>query len=823
MLTIHYHRYDGNYDGIALWTWDRTGQQNPSEQDLEPVRWDDYGACFELNPDEYGINRHWHEIGFVARLHKDWNHKDGEDRYWSPDMGHAIWLVGGDPDIYTERPDTSPQVQAAYVDSPRLLTIRLSHGIELGRLVPRSFQIRSGSGTTFHVTTVRALDAHAGKARLLEVYTEEPLDLRFRVVVQVEGYRPSNALPRNILFDREKYYCDMELGAIHAPEATTFRVFAPSAESVEVLLYSSATATQPHASHAMNPIGSGVWEVRVPGDLHERHYRFGVRCDGELGGRRDVVDIHARSLTGHDGHGIVLDLRKTDPAGFRPVQRPATIEAHTDAVIVEYSVRDFTRDQTSGVPSTERGKYLGFARRGTTVPGTTIKTGIDHLVELGVTHVQILPIHDFDNREDSDEYNWGYMTANFSSPDGWYSSNHRTSCRVAELKTMIKALHDAGIRVIMDVVYNHTSPTSTFEAIAPRYYHRRREDGRLWNGSGCGNEFHSEAPMARKFIVDSCLYWVREYGVDGFRFDLMGLVDIATMQEIRSRLQQIDPTLLLYGEPWAATGPEGTGIGRVTYKDVVAGTGIGAFNDQFRNALKGSPDGDESGYVQNGSARDGVKKGIQGSIHDWARQPYEAIQYATCHDNLCLFDKLELSAPEADEPVRLQMQCLTNGVLAISQGIMFLHGGEEFARTKHGNHNSYNAADSINAVNWLRKKKYQFVFDYTRAMIALRRAHPVFRLRTREEIERRLSFRDDWCPTPHCIAVRLDGHDLPGETWKEVLVFINPEAKDLEFPLPAGNWNVHAQGVLASVEAKLLTVCDRVPVMSRSLLVVARS
>jgi pullulanase len=656
---------------------------------------------------------------------------------------------------------------------------------------------------------------------LLEVLVSDPIDMRYRVLALVDGYRPSNAVPRNVLFDREKFYRDVEMGAIYSPEATTFRVFAPAAESVDVLLYSSSTGVSPNEEFPMSSIGAGIWETKVSGDLHERPYRFGVRGDGDAITRHDAVDIHARALTGHDGHGLVLDMRRTDPPGFRPIVRPANIKSPTDAIIVEYSVRDFTRDLTSGVPADLRGKFLGFAERGTTAPGTSISTGIDHLVELGVTHVQILPIHDFDNREDSDEYNWGYMTANFSSPDGWYATDHRCGVRVTEAKAMVKALHDAGIRVIMDVVYNHTAPTSTFESIAPRYYHRRHEDGRLWNGSGCGNEFHSEAPMARKFIVDSCLYWVREYGVDGFRFDLMGLIDMATLMEIKVRLHEIDPTLLIYGEPWAATGPDGTGIRRITYKDVVAGSGIGAFNDHFRNALKGSPDGDEPGYVQGAGGRDGVKKGLQGSIHDWAREPGESIQYATCHDNLCLYDKLELSLPEEPEEELLELVMLTNGLLAMSQGVMFLHGGEEFARTKLGNHNSYNAPDSVNAVNWLRKKKYHAVFEYTRNMIAIRRQHPVFRLSSREQIERRLSFRDDWCPTTNCIAMRLDGKGLEGESWSEVLVLVNPEFKDHHFPLPGGVWHVYAQGHLASPQ-KLLSVTERIPTKGRSLVLLAR-
>ncbi|HNM46444.1 MAG TPA: type I pullulanase, partial [Candidatus Sumerlaeota bacterium] len=535
---------------------------------------------------------------------------------------------------------------------------------------------------------------------------------------------------------------------------------------------------------------------------------------------REAVDPHSRCNANLRGHGRVTNLRRTDPEGFRPVVRPATIEKPTDAIIYEISVRDFTSDPHSGVPKEMRGKYAGAALSGARLPGTDISTGIDHLVELGVTHVQLLPVQDFDLDEDRNEYNWGYMTACFNSPEGSYASNVYDESRVRELKQLIAALHKAGIRVIMDVVYNHTSPYAAFDALAPDYYYRQRWDGSLWNGSGCGNEFRTEAPMARKFIVDSCLYWINEFGVDGFRFDLMALVDLETLVYIRDSLRKIDPTLLIYGEPWAAQGPEGCGIQTLTTKHVLHGTGIGSFNDNFRNALKGSPEGGEQGYVQCGEGRDRIKQGIEGAIHDWAQHPADAIQYATCHDNLTLWDKLAASTENVSEEARVKMQMLTAGILAVSQGVMFLHGGHELARSKGGHHNSYNLPDEINRIEWERKQRFEGLFLYIRGMIALRRAHPLFRLATRGEVESRLRWRDDLCASPHSLIFEINGEGLAGETWKQALVVINPDGRDVQFNLPAGDWQVYAQGQLTGTSA-LFKASGTIFVPERSLVVLA--
>ncbi|MCC7391396.1 type I pullulanase, partial [Candidatus Sumerlaeota bacterium] len=308
--------------------------------------------------------------------------------------------------------------------------------------------------------------------------------------------------------------------------------------------------------------------------------------------------------------------------------------------------------------------------------------------------------------------------------------------------------------------------------------------------------------------------------VDGFRFDLMALVDLETLVYIRDSLRKIDPTLLIYGEPWAAQGPDGCGVQTLTTKHVLHGTDIGSFNDNFRNALKGSPEGGEQGYVQCGEGRDRIKQGIEGAIHDWAQHPADAIQYATCHDNLTLWDKLAASTESVSEEARVKMQMLTAGILAVSQGVMFLHGGHELARTKGGHHNSYNLPDEINRIEWERKQRFEGLFLYIRGMIALRRAHPLFRLATRGEVESRLRWRDDLCASPHSLVFEINGEGLAGETWKQALVVINPDGRDVQFNLPAGDWQVYAQGQLAGTSA-LFKASGTIFVPERSLVVLA--
>ncbi|MCB2156647.1 type I pullulanase [bacterium] len=818
-LTIHYHRYDGDYTRASLWTWDGLGEQEPESPEVMSSGRDDFGVVFKVDTSQYGVTGTDDDrIGFIPRLYQSWDHKDGSDRYWTEDMGYEIWLIGNDRRIYSEKPDISPKIASAFIDAADKMALVFSHPLNVKQVDPKNFSVEV-DGEEIAAVKARPVQPSAGQTFMVAFTLEKPIDITAEeVTAKAIGYRSSVAVPRKILMNAEYYYSDEPMGAVYSPDATTFRLFSPTAQGAWVVLYDERAGDAGRKEVPMESAGKGVWEATVAGDLAGRFYM--VQVDTKRFGKSpEVYDPSATNTTDLLGRGRITDLRKTDPEGFRPVKRPVYGDSPTDAIIYEMHVRDFTIAADSGVEA--KGKYTGFVEAGTHMPGNPeIKTAIDHLKELGVTHVQLMPPQDFDNDESDPVYNWGYMTCFFNSPDGWFASDYKNESKIREFKQMVQALHAADIRVIMDVVYNHTAPPSTFEQIAPGYYHRMKPDGSFWNGSGTGNEFRSEAPMARKYLLDSCKYWVEEFGVDGFRFDLMGLIDLETLQELRKEMDKIDPTILIYGEPWAGGTP---GLSRLTDKGVVSGTGLAAFNDHIRDAIKGSTEGTDGGYVQNGGRRDGVKHGIAGSISDWATNPTDSINYVTCHDNLTLWDKLKHSSPSASVEDLKQMQKLAFGILGVSQGTLFFHGGCEMLRTKDGVHNSYNSPDEINEIDWVWKKDNQDVVEYFKGIITLRKAHPIFRLKTAHEVRDRLSFTESALPVPTAIAFTLDGKGLEGEEWQKVAVFINPDARPQTFNVPSMDHGyVYALGDKVGTKP-LGSVNGSIEVPGRSLAIVASS
>ncbi len=588
-------------------------------------------------------------------------------------------------------------------------------------------------------------------------------------------------------FARRRYFDGhAELGAIYSPECTVFRVFAPSAERVKVVVADGLAGADGLAEHAMSPTGKGIWEATIPGDLEGKCYAYKL-TGPELDPDREVVDIYATCTQSDASRSLIVDLRKTDPPGFREshFDRPGPLAG---AIIYELHVRDFTMAASSGVR--HHGRYLGLTETGTHLPRhPAVSTGLDHLKALGVTHVQLMPVQHYDRRnvENDSTYNWGYMPVHFNSPEGWLASSAEGSAKCREFKAAVQTLHEAGIGVIMDVVYNHTSDRASFEKLVPGYYYRMDRKGGFANGSGCGNEFRSQSPMARKFILDSLKFWVREYQVDGFRFDVMALLDIDTMKQVRSELSAIDPGILVYGEPWAA-GP--SPLRKRSDKLRTRGTGIGAFNDGFRDAIKGERDDESPGFIQAGDRADDVRRGLAGIADDWPLAPADSVNYFECHDNLTAWDKLLKSVPDVADEVHQRMMRFGALILLTSQGAVFLQAGQEFCRTKQGHHNSYNSGDEINQIDWSRKLKYADVCDYFRGLIALRRRHPVFRLASREQVERRVIFRKP--PTPRCLVSRLRGRGLEGEPADWVLLLLNGESDETTFKLPPGRWAVHA-------------------------------
>jgi pullulanase len=786
LITIHYHRYDGDYDNPGLWTWDATPGSNQQATEVFEAGSDDFGLVFQIDRAAYGVGRPSERIGILPRLGGDWKGKDGVDKFWTPALGDNVYVIGALDALVAERPDTTPPVTAAYIDAVDRVTVQLGRPVD--EIVSDAVAITNDLGASSSVAAVRVV-TKPGETRsyTIEVTPASPLDVENHDYdVGVRGFTGTVRAAARGVPDRRDRMVDLgvELGAVYSPESTTFRVFAPSAKAMRVVLYSKATGEVGRRIVAMKPGKEGVWEAVVDGNLMGKFYSLGVSESG-TGWKDEATDIWATNTVDSGRRARITDLAETNPSDWEKARTGPKVASPVDAVIYEMHVRDFTIAANSGAK--KKGLYAGFAEEGTRLAGNPlIKTGLDHLVEFGVTHVQLLPVQDFSNDESRRSYNWGYITNNFNSPEGMYASDINDDSRIRELKLLIKALHERGIGVIMDVVYNHTGENAAFNTFAPRYYYRMLPSGAFSNGSGCGNEFRSESPMGRKFILDSVKYWAREYGVDGYRFDLMALIDLTTMKQVERDLRALNPNIMVYGEPWAAADSP---LEEPTNKQTIRGTPLGAFNDDFRNALKGLPDGGGTGFIQDGSSVDVIKRGIEGSWRIWTDGPAQSINYMTCHDNLVLYDKLKESMRGASEELIKETMKLGYLVLFTSQGVPFIHGGEEFARTKQGNSNSYEAPDSINEVDWSLKKKNADLYEYTRGLIALRKQHPLFRLRTREDVERRLNF--DESVNSGTIMFTLDGSEIEGETFKKVCVLLNSANKGhAEFKLPPGKWQV---------------------------------
>lgn len=541
-----------------------------------------------------------------------------------------------------------------------------------------------------------------------------------------------------------KTYSGTDLGANYTKSATTFKVWAPSASKVQVKLYKTGSDAETGAgvigTYDMTKDDSnGVWSVTQNGDLKGNYYTYLVTVNGKTNETRDV---YSKACGVNSKRSMVVDLDSTDPDGWANDTHKLFNE-QSDATVWEVSVRDFTLNASSGVDADKRGKFLGAAQRGTTLNGAgNVKTGIDYLVENNINCVQIMPMYDFGSVDETKGgQNWGYDPMNYNVPEGSFSSDpYHGVVRIKELKTMIKALHDAGISVIMDVVYNHTYNTtdSCFENTVPGYYYRMN-GSKFLNGSGCGNVTASDKKMYRKYMIDSVTYWANEYHIDGFRFDLMGCHDITTMNTIRTELDKVDKRIITYGEPWMADWGGGNGIANsaaaITDNAKSLNARVGCFDDKSRGALKGDVNDTSKGFIQGSTANDwGVKAGTMANVSSmWGNNynaPSQVVHYLSCHDNLSLWDKILKSNSSTDyngtNGTFLAMNKLAAAFTFTSQGIAFTQAGEEFARTKNGDHNSYNTGDEVNKMDWSRVVKYSNLVQYYKGLRQIRQVYSPF-------------------------------------------------------------------------------------------------
>ena len=587
----------------------------------------------------------------------------------------------------------------------------------------------------------------------------------------------------------------LENECVYTPEKTTFTFWSSVAEKMEVRLYTTYDASEFEVITLHEQEGD-YWTATIKGDQVGKFYTVCSYQGGEWG--QESPGIFAKAVSVNGQRAAIIDMQATDPEGWENDQRPAMTDP-TEVVVYETHMRDFTIDATSGIVN--KGKFIAFTEQGTkTAEG--LASGIDHLKELGITHIQILPMYDYGSIDettlDLNKYNWGYDPVNYNVPEGGYSTNpYDPATRIREAKAMIQALHAAGIRVVMDVVYNHTFSVEgcALGRVVPNYFYRMNEDGTYANGSGCGNETASDKEMMRKFMVESVCYWAREYHIDGFRFDLMGIHDQETMRQIRAALDEIDPTIITYGEGWAAMAPaypyEQLAMKQWTYTM----PRVGAFSDDIRNALIGSPFDHHRGFASgNTASRDAVRYGLV-AYPEWSGEPMQHVSYITCHDNYCLRDRIEAAAAVETEATKLRMNKLAQTTVMVSQGMTFFYGGEELFRTKQGIENSYQSPDSINTIPWENKQLYSDLYQYYCEIIKIRRQHKGFRLGTAELVKNHVELPET--NNEGLIIYRIK--DLQGiDTAASLIVLLNGTAETIDAEVPQATYTVLAHDAQAN-------------------------
>ena len=625
--------------------------------------------------------------------------------------------------------------------------------------------------------------------------------------------------------------------------AARFRLWAPSAEKVTLRIYDLDRGGAPSQEIAMTRAEQGTWTASIAPAPMGKYYTFSIYADGKW--LDETPGIWAKAVGTNGRRAAIIDLAATDPAGWDEDHGPELSNIN-DAVLYEMHHRDFSMHPTSGIVN--KGKFLALTEQGTTsVEGDS--TGIAHLKQLGVTHVHILPSYDYNSIDEtqlpSNGYNWGYDPQNYNAPEGSYSTNPANpAARITEMKQMIKALHDAGIGVVMDVVYNHTAENdgSNFSLTAPGYFYRHRPDGTYSDASGCGNETASERPMMGDFIVNSVKHWAKEYHIDGFRFDLMAIHDTATMSRVARELKEINPSIFVYGEGWTAGDSPLPPERRALKENVAKMEGIAVFSDDIRDAVKGHySDAADRGFATGKPGlEETVKIGIVASTahpqvdyakgnnskFPYASSPQQIINYVSCHDDLTLTDKLRRSMPAATDSERMRAARLAQTIVFTSQGTPFMFAGEEIFRDKKGVHNSYKSPDSINAIDWTLKRLNADQFRYYQELIALRKAHPAFRMTSADDIARHIRF--DRTKEPNLISYSLLDH-ANGDEWEEIKVIFNGADTDAEVKLPRGNWTVIARdgelchtGLTNASGAPLTLPGGRTAVPHRSALILAR-
>lgn len=837
-LVVNYYRFDDDYSQFdSIWLWNESDGNEGTR-----YFWESDGPLgkqltIDLNEQEDLTGAA--EIGVIVR-DDDWAKDVDQDRFidmTSPNEDGVVevFLIQNESEIYysEEEADITHQILFSTFEDDTVIKFNLTTLVESanitvtkdGETIPFSeFNMEDRRGT---LKIENPVDLTKTYRLIIDFGDENPVDER----IGFDDFYASDAF-------NDAYAYEGELGALYTPDETIFKLWAPISDGVTLNLYERGhTASQedydgntgvdePYKTIEMESLDQGVWTARVNDDLHGIYYTFSVDNGDTI---YEVVDPYAFSTGVNGQRGMVVNFSETNPNGWDYGHRPDTIENYTDSIIYELHVRDLTSHDTWNGTEANRGKYLGLVEEGTTYQGYT--TGFDHLKELGITHVHLLPVHDNgiidETRLDDTDYhgihdgifNWGYMTRNFNTLEGSYSTDpYNGEVRVNEFKQMVQGFHNNDIRVVLDVVYNHTafSADSKWHQIMPGYFHRMNEEGGFSNGSGTGNETASEREMFRKYMVDSIMFYVQEYNVDGFRFDLMELHDVETMQHIRDAVHEVDDSIIIYGEPWTGGETPLPHDDRATKANLDRMDRIAVFNDITRDAVKGSVfDANEGGFIQgtnnsNTNILFGVNGGLrhellEGNIGDnnFTSSPEQTVNYVTAHDNNTLHDKLVLSTNVLSIEILQRMQRQANNITLTSQGMPFLHAGVEMMRTKpcvmpesgeitcDGNeqfdHNSYRSPDEVNQIDWSWKVDYNDTYEYYRSLIHLRNTKDVFRLNSAEAVEESVHLVDTE-QEGLVVYAFVDEDDV----WHTTLMVHNAGDESRDYVLPEGSWNLVA-------------------------------
>ena len=840
-LNVHYYREDGNYqDSEAM------GFKNENAPGSYPyVETDDFGAVYHIGlagedkEGRYGLN-------LYVNGKADASVSRQIDLSKAVDNLLDVYVVEGKSQVWYEKEQVNydPAILAADFaeDTTKQIDISLSKAIDTrDEATVGKFKVTDESGKEYGV--LKLWNETPGEVTTTKVILQEELSLSHTYTLSCEGYIECPVAISKAFsapaFEQEFSYDGDDLGAVYTSKQTSFKVWAPTAEKVVINFYEKGDGDCLIESADMTKQEKGIWSYEKTGDANGIYYTYSVTVDGST---KEAVDPYAKAVGVNGNRGMVVDLDSTDPKDFDKDVRP-DFDNMTDAVIYELHVRDLSSDASSGIEHT--GKFLGLTETGTT-NSEGLATGLDHMKELGITHVHLLPSFDYatvdESDSDSEQFNWGYDPKNYNVPEGSYATDaYDGAVRVKEYKEMVQALHENGIRVVMDVVYNHTFNTeeSNFQKIVPDYYYRK--NGELYsNASGCGNETASERAMMRKFMVDSVVYWATEYHVDGFRFDLMGIHDIDTMNEIRAALDEVDPSIIIYGEGWTSGDSTLPETKRALKKNVSLMEGIAAFSDDIRDGIKGNVfDALDKGFVNGGeNMANAIKYSVTGATENsqvdydayeksngaWAGAPTQTINYVSCHDNLTIWDKLAISNPEDSVQDRVKMNKLASAIVFTSQGIPFIQAGEELLRSKEledgtFSENSYNLPDSVNSIKWDTKGEHLDVYEYYKGLIALRKAHPALRMTTTKEVQDNLNFIET--KDESLVAYTIDNSPNK-ETAESIFVAYNASKEEKVLSLPQGSWDVYVTGEKAGTEV-ISTAQDEITIEPISAVVLVKN